>query len=412
MATTTMTTVDGILKEVYEKQLNDQLQSEIITLRRIEQTSEGVTEETGGKYVTFPIRYKRNHGIGARFENEMLPRARTQGYTPARVNLTYQYGSVEMTGQVMKLANKNFQAFASALDQEITGLKEGLKKDTNRQVYGTSTGKLATANGAGTTTTFVCSNGEAIYLEMGMFVDVYTSGDALRNNGMEILSVARDTPGAGTTTVTFTAAATAMASGDYLVRDDSRTKEIVGWREIITNSGTLYNIDPTTYPIWKSEVDDPGSTRALSEGLMTSMVDRIRTNGGTVSAMFTSLGVRRSYANLLMQLRRVTNTTKFEGGFSALAFTTDTGDIPVVPDYDCPVSQMFFVNEGEMKFYHAGDWAWLDEDGSMWQRVLGAPAGGGVVGTYDAWTATIARYFQLGTHRRNTHGVMRNITEG
>lgn len=407
MAQTTMTTVDPILKEIYGPRLVDQLQSEIITLKRVEKTSEGVTEEVGGKYVTFPLRIKRNHGIGARLESEQLPVARTQGYVAARVNLTYQYGQIELTGQTFELAEKNPQTFASAVQEEMSGLTETLKKDVNRQVYGTSIGKLATANAAGTTTTFVCSNDEAIYLEVGMIVDIYTSADVLQDSAREITNVERDNPSAGTTTVTFTPAGTATASGDYMTRDDSRGKEIIGFREIINDSGTVYNVNPATVPVWKSVVDDPGSDRPLSEGLMTNMVDEIRTNGGSTTVIFTTLGVRRSYANLLMQQRRYTNTTKFEGGFSGLAFTTDTGDIPVVADYDCPKKKMFFVNEKALKVYQTHDWKWMDRDGSMWQRVIG-PGGA----YYDAYNANMYKYFQLGTNRRNTHGLMGSIIEG
>jgi hypothetical protein len=407
-----MTTVDGILKEVYESQLRDQLQSEVLSIKRLEKTTEGVTHEVGGKYVTFPIRVKRNHGIGARNESEALPAAQTQGYTAARVKLSYQYGTVELTGQTFELADSNFQAFASALQQEIDGIKQGLAKDTNRQVYGTSTGKLATANAAGTTTTFVCSNAEAIYLEIGMVVDVYTSGDAIRNTASVISNVQKDTPAPGSTTVTFAVAATGMVSGDYMVRTASLGKEIIGLRQIVTNANLLYNVDPATFPVWKSEVDDPGANRALSEGLMINMVDRIRVNGGKTTVIFTSLGVRRSYFNLLVQQRRYTNTKEFDGGFSGLAFTTDSGDIPLISDYDCPQNSMFFINEKELKIYQANDWSWMNRDGSNWQRQIGAPAGGGTVNYFDAYTATLFKYFQLGTHRRNSHGVMRFITEG
>jgi hypothetical protein len=408
-----MTTVDGILKEVYESQIRDQLQSEVKTLRRIEKTSEGVTEEVGGKYVTFPLRIKRNHGIGARNESEALPAARSNSYTPARVGLTYQYGSIELTGQVFELAEKNFQAFASALQQEIDGLKQTLAKDANRQVYGTSTGKLSTANAAGTTTTLVCSNAEAIYLEIGMIVDIYDNTDTVRASSKEITNVVRDSPADGSTTVTFsTASGTATASGDYMVRDDSYGKELIGLSQIVDDSGTLYNVDPATVPLWKAEVDDPGANRALSEGLMINMVDQIRTNGGKTTVGFCSLGVRRSYFNLLSQLRRFTNTMEFEGGFSGLAFTTDWGDIPIVSDFDCPWNKLFFVNEKELKIYQTGDWSWMNRDGSHWQRVIGAPSGGGAVNYYDAYTATMYKYYQMGTHRRNSHGVIGSITEG
>lgn len=413
MATTTMTVVDGILKEVYESQLQDQLQSEVITMRRLEKTSEGVTNEVGGKYVTFPIRTKRNHGIGARNENEALPSAQTQGYTPARVKLTYQYGTIELTGQTFELADSNFQAFASALQQEIDGLKQGLAKDTNRQMYGTSAGKLATANAIGTTTTFVCSNAEAIYLEIGMVVDVYTSADVLRTPAAVIISnIQKDTPAAGSTTVTFSALGAATASGDYMVRTNNLNKEIIGLRQIISNTGILFNVDPAAFPVWTSEVDDPGALRSLSEGLMVNMIDRIRTRGGKTTVIFTSLGVRRAYFNLLVQQRRYTNTQQFEGGFNGLAFTTDTGDVPVVADYDCPQNSMFFVNEKELKIYQAGDWSWMNRDGSQWQRQIGAPSGGGTVNYFDAYTATLYKYYNLGTHRRNSHGIMKNITEG
>lgn len=406
----TLTTVDNILKEVYEPQLQDQLQSEVQTLRRIEKSSEGVTHEVGGKYVRFPLRVKRNHGIGARNENEALPPAGNQGYVDAKVKLAHLYGSVQLTGQTFELAEKNFQAFSSALQQEIDGLKQSLAKDMNRQTYGTPKGVLATANGAGLTTTLVMSNAQSIYLEIGMIVDLYNVGNTLKESAREITNVVRDSPGAGTTTVTFTPAAGAItAIGDYITRDDSKDKEINGFQEIVGNANILHDVNPATTPIWKSVVDSPGSDRALSETLMTNMVDSIRTNGGKTTVIFTSLGVRRAYANLLQQQRRYTNTTKFEGGFSGLAFTTDSGDIPVVSDFDCPYSTAYYLNEKEIKLYRAGDWSWMNRDGSNWQRVIGSS--GGTPQYYDAYAATMYMYCNMGTHRRNTHGVQTRITE-
>lgn len=411
MATTTMTVVDNILKEVYEAQLRDQLESEIKTLRRIEKTSEGVTSEVGGKYVRFPIRTGRNHGIGARLENELLPSARSQSYESAQVKLAYEYGALELTGQIFELADSNAQAFASAMDQEINGLREGLAKDMNRQVYGTTIGKLATANAAGTATTIVMSNAEAIYLEIGMVFDLYDNTDALKasGSGKVITNIQVDTPGAGSTTVTFTAAAGgATASGDYMVRAGSRAREIVGFRDITSATSTLFNINPATVPIWKAVVDSAGG--ALSEGRMINMIDNIRFNGGNTTVIFTSLGVRRAYFQLLVQQRQFVNTKTFEGGFTGLEFTTDDGDVPVVSDLDCPWNTLFFLNEKEIKLYQAGDWRFMNRDGSNWQRVVGTS--GGNVGNFDAYQAMLFKYCQLGTHRRNSQGIMTGVTEG
>lgn len=406
MATVTMTTVDNILKEVYEGQLQDQLQSDTVTLKRIEKSSEGVTHEVGGKYVTFPIRTKRNHGIGARGEMEALPIARRQSYAAARVQLKYLYGSLELSGQTFELADKNFQAFASALDEEMKGLRQSLSKDLNRQAYGTPAGKIATATAAGTTTTFVVADAGAQYLEVGMFVDIFTSADAVRVADAEITAISS---AGGNTTVTFTpAAGVASASGDYITRDNSRNKEITGLSSIVAATGSVYNIDPSSEPVWKSYVNSNGGTnRALSEGLMITLVDEVRRQGGgTPTVLFSNLGVRRSYFNLLVQQRRYSNTKEFEGGFSGLAFTTDNGEIPMVADYDCLPNKIFAVNEKELKLYEAGDWSFMNRDGSNWQRVITS------AGAFDAYSTTLFKYMELGTHRRNAHGLLSDITEG
>lgn len=416
----TMTVVDNILKEVYEDRLRDQLQSEVLTLRRIEKTSEGVSEDVGGKYVRFPIRTSRNHGMGARRENEALPLARTQGYASAQVSLAYLYGSLHLTGQTFELAERNPQAFASALQSEVDGLKEGIAKDMNRQVYGTSLGELGVA-ASGTTTTFVLPTEQALYFENDMFINIWDASavafmvDATGNPNFTITDVTKVV--GGNATITFSPAATvSVAVSDSARRagssiDATTGKEIVGLKQIVLNSGTLFNIAPGTVPLWKSEVDsNSGTNRALTEGRMLQMVDRIRVNGARPSVIFTSLGVRRAYFNLLSQQREFVNTKTFTGGFEGLAFAAAGGEIPMVEDVDCQSNRLYFISEKELKLYQAGDWSFMNRDGSNWQRVVGVS--NGTVNYFDAYSSMMFKYCQLGTHRRNAHGLLSDITEG
>lgn len=392
----TLTTATNILKEIYEPRIRDQLQNHLKTSKRLEQSTEGVTSEVGGKYVVFPIHTRRNSGIGARLEMEQLPTAGNQGYESARVSLAYLYGAVRLSGQSMELAKTNFQAFASVLDQEVNGIQTDLAKDYNRQVYGTSVGALGVATGSYTTVTIPMTNTQ--YMEVGMVVDVYDStGTTQRATGRNVITVNKNV-----SVVVDGANIAGGAAGDIVVRLGNLNRETIGLSQIVSDTGTLYNINPTTVPLWKSVMNNnSGVNRALSESLMTKMVDDIYANGGNTTAIFTTLGVRRSYANLLMQQRRYTNTTKFDGGFSGLAFTTDSGDIPVVSDVDCQPNKMYFLNEKELKIYRESDWSFMDRDGSKWQRVIG----------YDAYDATLYKYCQLGTHRRNSHGLISDITE-
>lgn len=410
--TTTLTTATNILKEVYEPRVRDQLQSEVIAISRIEKTSEGVeTDSIGGKYVRFGVRVQRNHGIGSRNEMEALPNPRTQDYRDAQVRLSYGYGAIQLSGQSFELADSNVQAFSAVLDQEVDGMKEGLRKEMNRQCYGTSQGVLSVA-ASGTTTTFVVAAASDLqYLEIGMLVDVYdatsTVASPVLNNGSILISDINT----ATLTVTLGSTVTAVAVGDFLVRAGSHQKEPVGFQQIVaglattatalgTGAGALFNI---THGTWTGNMDTTAGS--ISEGRMINMIDTVRTRGGRTTVGFCSLGVRRAYANLLEQQRRYINTTEFKGGFSGIAFTTDNGEIPIVADFDCQAGRLYFLNEKEIKVYRNAPYAWMNRDGNMWQRLIDSS------GEYDAYRARMFSYWQIGTHRRNSQALLANIIE-
>lgn len=392
----TLSTVNALLKEVYEKDVQDQLNSDVVGFKRIERTAEGVTNEVGGRYVTFPLRVGRNHGLGARQENEALPTPGQQKTTAARVNLKYLYGGINLTGQVMKLADENYQSFASALDEEITGLKRDLAKDMNFQFYGNGSGVRASVTADGVNTITVNSTQ---YLEVGMMIDVLDVTLATpRVSNRQITSIAG-------LVVTYSGAdgSASIVATDVVLRTGNANREMTGLGAIVKATGSLYNVDPATEPTWKAIVNANGGTpRALTEALMIKVCDDVRINGGEVTVGFTNLGVRRAYFNLLKTDRRFVNTQTFEGGFSGLAFTTDKGDIPIVVDVDCPFNKIYFVNEKAIKLYRQADWSWMDEDGNKFQRVIG----------FDAYEARMFQYCEMGTHRRNSHGLLDDITEG
>ena len=402
----TLATIDSYLKEVYQGRIREQLNDEIVALKRITRSGSGVTNEVGGKYVTFPIHTRRNSGIGSRFENEALPAAGQQGHAAARVGLKYAYGGVQLTGQAISLSDTDAKAFAKALDNEVEGLKNDLKKDMNRQVYGSGNGAIAVATGANTGA--VVPVADARLFQVGMVVDTQT-GNTVDNTGLIVASVDLT---AGANTVTFTTTpGTATAAADIIVRKGSGVaaggnRELTGLAAIVSDSGTLYNIDPSVEPEWKANVDSNGGTpRALSEALMIGMTDDIRTKGGSTSLILQSLGVRRAYFNLLSQLRQTVNTQEFTGGFSGLAFTTDRGEIPVVADVDAPLNKQWYINEDALTYYRDEDWHFIDRDGSMWKQVSDSN------GDYDAYYARMVEYHELATDRRNTHGLVSDITE-
>jgi hypothetical protein len=406
----TTATLDTVSKEVYEGQgYFEQLNNDVVALKRIEKTSDGTSSDLGGKYTVFPIHTKRNTGIGARLEGEALPAAGQQGSASARLNLKSHYGSVQLTGQAIELIDKDYQAFVSALDYEMKGLRSDLAKNMNREVYSDGKGTIATVKTVVTSTTIPVDS--ARLFNVGDFVDLVTLPATVTVAGRNVTAVDL-TVGANTVTVSGAAIGPTVV-GQIFVRSGSGpfsasvNREWTGLSAIVSNTGILYNVDPAVEPVWKAEVNSNGGTlRALSEGLMISMADRVRVNGGKTTLILTNLGVRTAYWNILSQQRTYVNTKEFTGGFNGLGFVTDAGEIPIVVDPDAPPNTMWFINEDEIKMYKASDWKFMDRDGSKWQRVITS------AGNFDAWGATLYQYSELGTHRRNTHAVLKDLIEG
>lgn len=395
----TLTTVDAILKEIYGPRIINQLQDETVAIKRIEKSSDNIVETVGGKYVNFPLKVGRNHGQGYRNENEALPAAKRQKYTEVVVKLKYGYGRVRLTGQVMTLAEKNYQSFASAMDREMEGIKDDLVKDTNRIAYGDGTGLLGVINEPAASGSITEHNVVSTRLfEVGMQVDVLV----ISSGATTVLDTEIEAVDTVNGTVTFADAFTGADDGTIGVyRQGSYGREPEGLGSIV-GDGELHGLNSSAQPLWQSVIEDNGGTpRALSEGLMISTVDKVRQNGGKTSLILGSLGVRRAYFNLLTQQRRYTDTKKFEGGFSGLAFNYGK-EIPMVEDPDAPPNLMYFLDESEMRVHHSKDWHWAEEDGNILKWVTG----------YDAWEAVMRKYWELGCQRRNAQAKLADLTEG
>lgn len=395
----TLTTITPYLKEIYQGRIREQLNSDTKTLKRIMRSSSGVTSEVGGKYVTFPIHTRRNSGLGSRNEMEALPTPGQQGHAAARIGLKYGYGGIQLTGQAIALSDTDSKAFAKTLDTEVDGLKTDIQKDMNRQVYGDGTGAIGVVSTV--TTAAAVTVSDARLFQIGEVVDLITLPSTVTQSARTVTGI-----NLSTGVVSLSGASITSVVGQLLVRSGSFGREITGLAAIVAATGTLYNVDPSVEPEWTASVDANGGTlRALSEARMITMADTIRTRGGKTTVIFQSLGVRRAYFALLSQQRQVVNEQKFTGGFTGLAFTTDDGEIPAVADVDAPLNTQYFINEDALTFYRDEEWHWLDRDGSMWKQVRDAS------GDYDAYYARLVEYHELGTDRRNTHGVIKDLTE-
>lgn len=401
----TLASIDATLKEVYEGDVRRQLDDEVVALKRVQRSKDGISNETNGKYVTFPIHTRRNGGLGSRNEGEALPKAGQQGYAAARLALKSDYLGISITGHSIDMSDTNPKAFAKSLDEEMERGRIDFKKDLNRQIYGDGTGAIARVRAAATSVNIIPVDDARHFWIGSHLVDVVSStGSSVVVAGRTV--VATDiTPGANT--ITLDGAAVTVAAGQLITLAGSALRELTGLASIVNDQGVLYNINPAIEPEWRSEMDTNGGTaRALSESLMIRLVDRIRGRGGKTSVILTDDGSFRAYWALLSQLRGFVNTQDFAGGYKGLSFHVGDQEIPVVSDYDAPRGAMNFLNEDELTFYRDEDIHWLDRDKSILKQKVDAS------GRYDVWEAHMVERHELGTGRRNTHGKLTDIIAG
>lgn len=398
-----LTTADAALKEDYQPAMREQLNNTVFLLTQIERNSKDVE----GRRAVLSLHVKRNSGVGARAENGTLPAAGNQGYAEERVPLRYNYGRIELSGPVIRAMKSDKGSFVRALDSETKGAVTDLRRDVNRQLFGTSNGTIATT-AVNTAVNVIALTGatdvQMRQFEVGMFVDISsaaTPGDASKASFREITAV--NITG---DTITLSGAAITTASGDRVERSGTggagaAQKELTGLQTIVSATGSLFNVDPAVNPVWSSTVTAVGG--APTENVFAKAMHQGSIAGGTsINLWVTSDGVHRGFANNLTSLKRFTNTVEVKGGYKGLEITAGGGSpVALVWDRDCSTGVAYGLDTSHLFQHEMSDWEWMDEDGAVLSRVSGK----------DAYEAVLFKYHELTTDKRNAHVLLTGLTE-
>jgi hypothetical protein len=408
----TTSTASAVLKEFYLPAVRQVMNSEVFLLSQLEMNSEDIE----GKRAVLSINTGRNHGVGARAELGTLPTAGRQGYSEERVPLKYNYGSIKVSGPLMRAMGSDRGSFTRPLESETSGVIRDLKNDVNRQCYGNGTGAIAacaSASGQVITLAATTSTTALRQLEEGMVIDVGTvANPTLRGTALVISSV---NVSAKTVTVTGTIAGTTTTT-DFIFRQGSGgadgglgQKELTGLSAIVASSGALFNIDPSTVSRWASYVDsNSGTNRAVAETMFTkaSMEVNIR-SGEQINLWVTTDGVHRGVANLLTSLKQFPSTNQLKSGYTGLDMGSvaqgqgGSNEVTLTYDKDCPGNTAFGLTTKRLQQYRMSDWEFMEEDGSVLSRVSGQ----------DAYEATLFCYHEIATDARNAHARISDLTE-
>lgn len=404
----TRTTADAVLKDDYLPGLRGTLNNKVFLLSQIEANEEDVE----GRAAVLAIHTGRNEGVGARAELGTLPTAGRQAYQEQRVTLKYNYGSIKISGPTIRSMGSDTGSFVRAVQSETEGVVRDLKDDINRQLYGDGSGALAPLTSAASSTTVTVTNATKTQmrnLRSGMVVDIGTLANPTSvSSGRTIASVDRS---AGTFVVD---SAVTVASNCFVFRTGSggtgaSQKEVTGLDAQIAATGELWNIDPATVEVWKSYVDDNGgAARATNEDLYIQAAQEVNVETGeNLDLWITTSGVHRRTAALLTSIKRFPNSLELKGGYKGLDMSSTSqgmdgaNETAMVFDKHCPKGTAFGLTKSRIQWYRMSDWEFMDEDGSVLNRVSGQ----------DAYEATAFIYAELATDNRAAHARINDITD-
>lgn len=393
----TMANVDAALKNDYLPVIREQLTNAWVLLSQLESN----TKDVEGRYAVLSLHVSRNSGVGARAAGVALPAAGQQGYAEQRVPITRNYGAMAIDGDLIEASRSDKGSFGRMLDRETKGVVTDLKNDVSRQIYNDSTKSIARCGTTSSSTTIVLTSPTASQMRqfsVGMLVDIGTLAD------YDVVAAGRTITAVGATTITISGAAVTTTNSHYITRAGSDGKELTGIRQIIDSSGTLFNVDPSTVPVWKSTVDANGGTnRQATELLFEKMIEDINTvSDEDPNLIVTTRGVRRSLASQYQGQRRYNDSVDVKAGFKAVTVAAGNVEIPLIVDNDAPNNQAFVVNTAHLTQHQMGSpWQFMERDGSVLHLKSG----------FDQYEAYIFNYHEITTDMRNSHGVIRDLLE-
>jgi hypothetical protein len=412
---------DAALKDVYGPRIEEQLNQINILSDWIEEND---SADWTGRQVIYPIHVTRNQGVGASAEGARLPPAGSQGYAQVKIPEKYNYGRIQLTGQVIKASTENKGAFTRAMESELKGLVRDMGNDRERQYFGAGNGVLCLSYGAQDFRTGTCS--ASITIDSPFGITPTTDGARFLQPGM-VCSILAPTTSAVEATFTVTAGNPFAADGSWVawsaisavqISDNARivrgnsdvaagttnnfNNEVTGLLGLFddgTYVGTLHNIVRSTYPVFKSPVIS--SIGNLTLDVVQRLIDASDQLGGgnfgVDGVFFCHHSVRREYLKLLQPDRRYAGAdlSKPDGGTKGAALKKGGeityGDRPWKVCKHAPYGTLFgFLKGSVVRYIHVrGEWA--DEDERVLRNVVG----------YDMWEAFYRMFDELHTDRPN-----------
>lgn len=307
-----------------------------------------------GEGAYFAVRIDGNEsGAGWRAKDDnVLPSAGNERVKQARVEPKKYYHTVTFSGLAEAVSRKGGEdAFASGITDAISNAvkRAGANMETTF-LRSDGTGRLTNVNGAQTSVTTITVD-DARTFRSGQVVVFLNNTTGLKTAG----PVRITSRNVGNTTITVNAAVTVSDNdGVYVSGEQSEASAptdvtCLGLPALVNNTGTIYNLSRTTYPILQSKTIAAGST-SLDEALLRRLRKQLMIETAADSlegfAMISNHDQYDRYTEIALPFRRF-NDMRLELG-AQQELTTFEGR-PWLVTWAALPDEIYFLNLGAIE---------------------------------------------------------------
>lgn len=400
----TLTTINAALKEVWPyDRIEKQFYDENKTLDTIQKLKPKVMI---GEAAIVPVEVSRPGGYSVLPDaGGSLNPADQLHLVQASYSLTHHHHPIQVGENAIVQSADKASSVAQVLDLQIKGAISSIKKNLSRQAFANGDALLSVCGTttASTTVTLGTEEGQSALerglLYPGLSIDIGTTADEDAVAGDRLItSVSVPT---GTPSIVISGGAVTTSSSHYVsianARAGTTSYEMNGFKNLTAASGSFGGVSASTYPNWAGSVDST-STAISTDALLVLQRNVLQATGEYVDwAVFPPKQLDRFYVELQQQVRFSDDAVK-SGGIQASQWNGMT----LVPEPDCPRSNVFLIKKDHVFLLDNGDPKWQNTH-------TGGQILAWLPGT-DQYVGKLSKHCQLATNRRNAHAALTALT--
>lgn len=371
MATYNLTDVSNLFKIKYGKVSENTYNSANVLLGRCKKTYDFTGRQM---FIPVPLSYSGGVGSGS------LPTANFENAEDATFSRKKVYSRIQIDREAIKASMSSEGAFVKMTQRAVEKGVESYMRNASRILFNDGTGTLgvstaAAAGGTATAPTIVISAAtwkeanweEKDYVNIESASTTYSTG-----NVWEVTAVAPTTRTITLARISGSVDLTGDSAAKTVTMQNSKNNDPSGLKgNLDATSSTLYGI--TVGRRWQATQLAAGGAGLTPDLLNQQMLEIERKCGKTPNLIVTSYTQFRKLLNVLEDQKQYNlepRSADLKGkiSFKGIEYMSTRGPIPVFPERFVEDDRVYLLNDNFIHLYHAPDFGWFDDDGTVFLR--------------------------------------------